>query len=240
MLGKTRTMADKKKKTARKTLRKDEAPYARKLDDAPKGGGDDKGGGQPAPDNATLEVKDGDKTAAAPGPNGDKTAAAPGPNGDSNATSAGGGDTKNATPAASDGTVSEPATAPAAAPAAATPVQASAPEPAAAPVASADDAPVYAELPRVTDIDRTVSPDAPALAPGLAPAGDSRSLRRNGASGEEFLLIYREHTFLVTRAGPVGKHGAWTIVEYPSQGSAANAYAHKCSEYTGAGYYDLD
>lgn len=220
-------MADKKKKTARKTLRKDEAPYARKLDDAPKDGGGDKGGGPPPVDDKTT-AKDGDKAAAAAGPNGDSTAK---PTGD--------GDDKNATSAPPATKTESKAAEVAPEPAAPPPAEVAAPAPA-APVAAAGDRPIYAELPLVKEIDRSVSPDAPAPPPGIAPPGDSRSLRRNGASGEEFLLIYREHTFLVTRAGPVGKHGSWTIIEYPNQGSAANAYAHKCSDYTGAGYYDLD
>lgn len=209
-------MAD-KKKTTRKTLRKDEAPYARQLDDAPKSE-DGKASGKGAPADKGAD-KEGGKPAA------DAKA-------DAN------GETKPETSAET-----KPAAEPA--PKAAEAAQAAPVEPAPAPAVQASpaaptDAPIYAELPRVKDIDRSVSPDSAAPPPGIAPPGDSRSFRRAGANGEEFVLIYREHTFLVTRAGTVGKHGAWTIVEYPNQGSAANAYAHKCSDYSGAGYYDLD
>ena len=82
-------------------------------------------------------------------------------------------------------------------------------------------------------------PDSPAHPPGRVPRGDSRSLRRFHDGAQEFVLIYRFNSFLITRAGTVGKQGTWTIVEYPHVGSAANAYARKCSELTGAGYRDL-
>ena len=81
--------------------------------------------------------------------------------------------------------------------------------------------------------------DSPAHPPGKAPPGDSRSFRRIHGGAEEFVLIYRHNSFLITRAGPVGKQGTWTIVEYPDIGSAAHAYAQECSELTGAGYRDL-
>lgn len=64
-------------------------------------------------------------------------------------------------------------------------------------------------------------------------------MRRWNDGQQEFVLIYRDDVFLITRTGVVGKEGAWTSVEYPSIGSAANAYAHKCSELTGKGFLDL-
>ena len=82
-------------------------------------------------------------------------------------------------------------------------------------------------------------PDAPAHPPGKAPPGDSRSFRRMGDDGQEFVLIYRHYSNLIIRAGTVGKEGTWTVTEYPNGASAANAYAHKCSDFTGAGYRDL-
>ena len=84
-----------------------------------------------------------------------------------------------------------------------------------------------------------LDPEAAAPPPGKAPPGDSRSFRRTRDGVEEFVLIYRLDSFLITRAGKVGKQGTWTVVEYPSIGSAANAYAHKGSEFTSAGYRDL-
>ena len=68
-------------------------------------------------------------------------------------------------------------------------------------------------------------PDDPALAPGHVPAGDSRSYRR----GHEFALVYRQGTFLISRAGAVGTRGVWRVVEYPTSGAASNSYARECS-----------
>jgi hypothetical protein len=214
-------MADKKKHSSRKTLRKDEAPYARKLDDAPDDapddppddapkGGDDKGKGGAKPDD--------DKAKSSGKPDDDKAKSSGKPDVDETAAKSEAKPAEEAKP--------EPAQ--------------PAPEPAPAAPAAATAEPVYAELPRARDIDTDVSPDSPAPAPGIAPPGDSRSFRRTGPSGEEFLLIYREHSHLITRSGIVGKHGTWSIVDYPNQGSAANAYAHKCSEYAADGFDDLN
>lgn len=82
-------------------------------------------------------------------------------------------------------------------------------------------------------------PNTPAPPPAKAPPGDSRSFRRRGESGEEFVLIYRAQTFLIRRAGRVGVLGTWTITDYPHVGAAAHAYAQQCSELTAAGFRDL-
>ena len=83
-------------------------------------------------------------------------------------------------------------------------------------------------------------PNADADPPGIAPPGDSRSFRRFNDDGvEEFLLIYRDSTFLIIRAGVVGKEGTWTVKSMPSQGAAAHHYAVECSDFTSQGYYDL-
>ena len=98
--------------------------------------------------------------------------------------------------------------------------------------------PVYERLLAPKDI-HPGDPDANAPPPGRAPRGDSRSFRRLSDETEEFCLIYRSNSFLVTRRGPVGKQGTWDIVEYPSIGAAAHAYALKCSELSGEGFRDL-
>lgn len=82
-------------------------------------------------------------------------------------------------------------------------------------------------------------PEASAPPPGLAPPGDSRSLRRDQGGGEEFVFIYRSTSFLIQRAGMVGKKGSWSCVEYPHIGSASHAYAQECSRLTGEGFRDL-
>ncbi len=81
--------------------------------------------------------------------------------------------------------------------------------------------------------------DATAKPPGRAPAGDARSFRRHTDAGEEFALVYRSGSYLITRRGIVGREGAWTCTEYPHQGAASHAYAHRCSELTGEGFRDL-
>jgi hypothetical protein len=81
-------------------------------------------------------------------------------------------------------------------------------------------------------------PDASEPPPRLVPRGDSRSLRRGHGPTEEFALVYRNKSFLVTRVGVVGRRGTWRVVEYPSQGSAAHAYAQECSRLVGEGFAD--
>lgn len=83
------------------------------------------------------------------------------------------------------------------------------------------------------------NPDASAEPPGLAPPGDSRSLRRHKDGVDEFVFIYRSKSFLIQRAGKVGTMGQWSCVEYPHIGAAAHAYAQECSRLTGEGYRDL-
>ena len=78
------------------------------------------------------------------------------------------------------------------------------------------------------------SPDDPALPPGRVPPGDSRSLRR----ADEFALIYRIQTFVITRFGVVGRRGQWRVVEYPTSASASHAYAKECSRFVSEGFSD--
>lgn len=120
--------------------------------------------------------------------------------------------------------------------AAPTPAPTPAPAPAPTPVAKDDGAVVL--LPP-DGIDLSVSPESPAPAPGIAPAGDARSLRRASGGAEEFCLIYRHRSYLIRRQGKVGTVGEWSITEYPSIGAAAHAYAQECSELTGEGFSDL-
>ena len=78
------------------------------------------------------------------------------------------------------------------------------------------------------------SPDDPALPPGHVPRGDSRSLRR----GNEFALVYRIQTCVITRSGIVGTRGQWRVVDYPTSGAAGNAYAKECSRFVSDGFSD--
>jgi len=123
------------------------------------------------------------------------------------------------------------ATASGPAPEAATPApEAPAPAPSSAP------ATVQLLAPRLIPDD---PPDTPAPPPGRAPRGDSRSFRRQGPDGEEFCLIYRYDTHLITRRGTVGVLGTYTVTQYPSHGGAAHAYAHACSDLQQEGFRDF-
>jgi hypothetical protein len=82
------------------------------------------------------------------------------------------------------------------------------------------------------------SPEDPAPAPGRAPPGDSRSLRRRDATTYQFALIYRRDTFLITRFGVVGMRGQWRVVEYPTSAAASHAYAKECSRFVSDGFSD--
>jgi predicted DNA-binding WGR domain protein len=73
-----------------------------------------------------------------------------------------------------------------------------------------------------------------AAPPGLVPPGDSRSLRK----GNEFALIYRQGTAVITRFGTIGQRGQWRVVEYPTPASASNSYAKEVSRYVGDGFTD--
>lgn len=77
-------------------------------------------------------------------------------------------------------------------------------------------------------------PNDPAPAPGTVPRGDSRSLRR----GNDFALIYRVQTFVITRTGTVGTRGQWRVVEYPTSSSASHAYAKEASRFVSEGFSD--
>jgi hypothetical protein len=77
-------------------------------------------------------------------------------------------------------------------------------------------------------------PDDPAPPPGVVPPGDSRSLRR----GNEFALIYRVGTCVITRVGAVGTRGQWRVVEYPTSAFAGNSYAKECSRFVTDGFSD--
>jgi hypothetical protein len=77
-------------------------------------------------------------------------------------------------------------------------------------------------------------PDDPAPAPGRVPPGDSRSMRRD----DEFALIYRVGTYVITRFGVVGTRGQWRVVEYPTSSSASHSYAKECSRFVSEGFSD--
>jgi hypothetical protein len=77
-------------------------------------------------------------------------------------------------------------------------------------------------------------PNDAAPAPGTVPRGDSRSLRR----GNEFALIYRVQTFVISRFGVVGTRGQWRVVEYPTSASASHAYAKEASRFVSEGFSD--
>ncbi len=78
------------------------------------------------------------------------------------------------------------------------------------------------------------NPDDPATAPGPVPPGDSRSLRRD----DEFVLVYRVGTCVITRTGRVGTRGQWRVVEYPTSMGASNYYAKECSRFVSEGFSD--
>jgi len=77
-------------------------------------------------------------------------------------------------------------------------------------------------------------PDDRAPAPGRVPPGDSRSLRRDN----EFALVYRLGTYVISRTGAVGTRGQWRVVEYPTSASASHAYAKECSRFVSDGFSD--
>jgi hypothetical protein len=78
------------------------------------------------------------------------------------------------------------------------------------------------------------SPDDPAPAPGRVPPGDSRSLRR----GNDFALVYRVGTCVISRTGVVGTRGQWRVVEYPTSAFASSSYAKECSRFVSEGFSD--
>jgi hypothetical protein len=78
------------------------------------------------------------------------------------------------------------------------------------------------------------NPDDPAAPPGLVPRGDSRSLRR----GDEFALVYRIQTYVISRFGKLGTRGQWRVVEYPTSASGSHAYAKECSRLVSEGFSD--
>ena len=77
-------------------------------------------------------------------------------------------------------------------------------------------------------------PEDPARPPGAAPRGDSRSLRK----GNEFALVYRVQSAVITRAGAVGTRGQWRVVDYPTSQMASNAYAKEVSRFVAEGFSD--
>jgi hypothetical protein len=81
------------------------------------------------------------------------------------------------------------------------------------------------------------SPDDPAPAPGRVPPGDSRSLRRSGER-QEFALIYRIATYVISRTGILGTRGQWRVVEYPTSAAASHSYAKECSRFVSEGFSD--
>jgi hypothetical protein len=73
-----------------------------------------------------------------------------------------------------------------------------------------------------------------APAPGRVPPGDSRSLRHS----DQFALIYRIGTYVITRTGALGTRGQWRVVEYPTSSSASHSYAKECSRFVSEGFSD--
>jgi hypothetical protein len=80
----------------------------------------------------------------------------------------------------------------------------------------------------------TGDPSDPAPPPGRVPSGDSRSLRKD----DQFALVYRVQTAVISRFGTVGTRGQWRVVEYPTTASASNAYAKECSRFVSEGFSD--
>lgn len=78
------------------------------------------------------------------------------------------------------------------------------------------------------------NPGDPASPPGRVPSGDSRSLRKDN----EFALIYRVGTAVISRFGVVGTRGQWRVVDYPTSSSASNAYAKEVSRFVAEGFSD--
>ena len=78
------------------------------------------------------------------------------------------------------------------------------------------------------------NPEDLASPPGRVPSGDSRSLRKDN----EFALIYRVGTAVITRSGVVGTRGQWRVVDYPTSSSASNAYAKEVSRFVAEGFSD--
>lgn len=108
-----------------------------------------------------------------------------------------------------------------------------APVPASAPRAVAPPVRVETWLPGPRELP-TAPASTPAPAPGLAPRGDSRSLR----NGERFALVYRVLCSVITRTGQVGELGAFRCVDYPTPAAASNAYARCCSSWVSEGFSD--
>jgi hypothetical protein len=106
-----------------------------------------------------------------------------------------------------------------------------------APVAAAADDDPYTPLPDPKSV-VPGDPDASEPPPRRVPPGDSRSMRRGHGPTEEFALVYRNKSFLVTRVGVVGRRGRWRVIEYPSLGSASHAYAQECSRLVTEGFAD--
>jgi hypothetical protein len=77
-------------------------------------------------------------------------------------------------------------------------------------------------------------PSDRAPAPGRVPPGDSRSMRHN----DEFALVYRIGTYVISRYGEVGTRGQWRVVEYPTSSSASHSYAKECSRFVSEGFSD--
>jgi hypothetical protein len=89
------------------------------------------------------------------------------------------------------------------------------------------------------DAIRKVDPNAPAPPPGPVPPGDSRSLRRRRGETDEFALVYRHESHLITRIGQVGRAGEWRDIEYPTVAAASRAYALETSRLVGEGFHDV-
>ena len=109
--------------------------------------------------------------------------------------------------------------------------------PVVAPLGAPPEMPALTEDPTNMPTAKTIpagNPTDPALPPGHVPPGDSRSLRR----GNEFALVYRQGTFVISRFGVVGQRGQWRVVEYPTSASASHSYAKECSRFVADGFSD--
>ena len=82
-------------------------------------------------------------------------------------------------------------------------------------------------------------PGGRARRPGARARRTSRPVTRaRCAAGNEFALIYRVRTFVISRFGVVGTRGQWRVVEYPTSASASHAYAKECSRFVSEGFSD--
>jgi hypothetical protein len=61
---------------------------------------------------------------------------------------------------------------------------------------------------------------------------------RRRTDRDEFALVYRIQTYVISRVGAVGTRGQWRVVEYPTPAMASHAYAKECSRFVSDGFSD--